>query len=170
MNEKANGLEQLISENQKNVIRIVSRKLSGKSKEDIDDVVQDILLAVVKNYNKDPQSVPFDRFTPYIITIAKYKCMDYLRESYTLKEHLEATPIEELNISDDNTRYESDLENRDQIRRTLSQLSDNDREMILLRFHSGLTEQQVADKLGIPKGTVKSRTSNARKHFIEQYE
>lgn len=43
----------------------------------------------------------------------------------------------------------------------LAKLPERMREAVLLRYFDGLSEQAMSEQLGIPKGTVKSRLSNA---------
>ena len=43
----------------------------------------------------------------------------------------------------------------------LAALDERDREVLACRFVAGLTEQETAATLGVPSGTVKSRTSRA---------
>lgn len=45
------------------------------------------------------------------------------------------------------------------------QMDANDQELIQLVFHQGLSLQEVAEVLGIPVGTVKSRTFYARRRL-----
>lgn len=44
----------------------------------------------------------------------------------------------------------------------LARLSDSDREVLALSAWSGLDQRQIAEALGVPVGTVKSRLSRAR--------
>ena len=44
-------------------------------------------------------------------------------------------------------------------------MSDQDREIILLKEIQGLDLKEVAEMLGIPVGTVKSRSHRARIHL-----
>ncbi len=48
-----------------------------------------------------------------------------------------------------------------ELRRAVDRLSHEQRLLVLLCYHSGLTHPQVADVLGIPEGTVKSRLNAA---------
>ena len=43
----------------------------------------------------------------------------------------------------------------------LAKLPERMREAVLLRYFEGLSEQTMSEQLGIPRGTVKSRLSNA---------
>jgi RNA polymerase sigma-70 factor (sigma-E family) len=49
----------------------------------------------------------------------------------------------------------------DAVRRALDDLSKVNREVVVLRYYAHLSEQQAADIIGVPIGTVKSRHSRA---------
>ena len=52
-------------------------------------------------------------------------------------------------------------ETRSELLAALRTLSDDDREVLGARFFLDLSEAETAETLGIPRGTVKSRTSRA---------
>jgi RNA polymerase sigma factor (sigma-70 family) len=52
-------------------------------------------------------------------------------------------------------------EAREQLHAALRRLRDEDREVIGARYFLGLSEAETAESLGLPAGTVKSRTSRA---------
>ncbi len=59
-------------------------------------------------------------------------------------------------------RDETDsVDTADAVHRALAGLSKPNRDVVVLRYFSGLTEQQTAEALGIPAGTVKSRLSRS---------
>jgi RNA polymerase sigma-70 factor (sigma-E family) len=47
------------------------------------------------------------------------------------------------------------------VRRALAAMSREHREVLVLRFYADLSERDTAEALGLPAGTVKSRTSRA---------
>jgi len=51
---------------------------------------------------------------------------------------------------------------RDLVRKAVMELSDETREVILLAYFEGLSATAVAERLGIPVGTVKSRVAAAK--------
>ncbi len=53
------------------------------------------------------------------------------------------------------------LDDRDQLRRLLAGLNARERAVIVLRYYCDLSEQQTAEVLGVPVGTVKSSGSRA---------
>lgn len=55
----------------------------------------------------------------------------------------------------------SDSDTRADLRRALGRLSPDHRAALVLRFVGDLTEQQTADALKVPVGTVKSRVARA---------
>jgi RNA polymerase sigma factor (sigma-70 family) len=52
----------------------------------------------------------------------------------------------------------------------VNELSEDQREVISLRYFLGLSEQEVAQTLGIAQGTVKSRTARALERLRESYD
>ena len=52
-------------------------------------------------------------------------------------------------------------DDRDEVRRALSQLSDDHRRVVVLRYFVDLSTREVANALGVREGTVKSRLSRA---------
>jgi RNA polymerase sigma-70 factor (ECF subfamily) len=52
-------------------------------------------------------------------------------------------------------------EQRSELLAALATLRDDDREVLGARFFLDLSESETAETLGIPRGTVKSRTSRA---------
>jgi RNA polymerase sigma-70 factor, ECF subfamily len=56
------------------------------------------------------------------------------------------------------------------VHRALEELSPNERAVIELAYWSGLSQSEVAEYLGIPLGTVKTRTRAALAHLADQLE
>ncbi|MDH4346396.1 MAG: sigma-70 family RNA polymerase sigma factor [Thermoleophilia bacterium] len=53
------------------------------------------------------------------------------------------------------------------VHRALEELSGHEEEVIALAYWSGLSQSEVADRLGIPLGTVKTRTRSALARLAE---
>jgi RNA polymerase sigma-70 factor, ECF subfamily len=52
-----------------------------------------------------------------------------------------------------------------QVSAALARLSPAHREVIRLAHYGGLTMREIAERIGVPLGTVKSRTSYALRHL-----
>ena len=66
-----------------------------------------------------------------------------------------------VHMDDPQKNLEKD-EERDRLRRMLGRLNDDQRTILFLRYYEGLDYKEIADILGIPMGTVRSRLSRAR--------
>ena len=54
-----------------------------------------------------------------------------------------------------------------EVRTAVDELPDEERQVIKLSHFDGLTHQEIADHIGIPVGTVKSRSHRAHQRLIE---
>ena len=100
-------------------------------------------------------------------TIARSRAFDRLRArrrsreepwSHPLAEH----PSGERSISvahvADPVRDAEHTDQRERIARALESLSPEQRETILLAYFGGLSQPEIAERCGVPLGTVKTRT------------
>ena len=65
--------------------------------------------------------------------------------------------------------HEPDVDERDalrSLREVLSRISDREREAFVLRYVEDLTPVEVAEALGIPKGTAKRAISEGRRRVL----
>jgi RNA polymerase sigma-70 factor, ECF subfamily len=76
-----------------------------------------------------------------------------------------ALAVAELPDAVDTVDELEDLVRAEAVRAALERLSDEHREVLRLAYDAGLTQRQIAERLGIPVGTVKSRTYYALKAF-----
>jgi RNA polymerase sigma factor (sigma-70 family) len=61
-------------------------------------------------------------------------------------------------------------ERRDALLAAVNELPEDQRTVIALRFFAGLSEHEVAEVLGVPEGTVKSRSARALERLRESYD
>ena len=94
--------------------------------------------------------------------IARHKAIDRLRSRQRQARLSEAVATESdiHSVSAPADQADNALartDERDRVRAALSQLGDAQREAIDLAFFGGLTQTQIAERLGAPLGTVKAR-------------
>jgi len=124
-----------------------------RSRYDADDVIQETYLAAFRHFEELKN---IDSFKPWILTIAKNQClMWYRKNSYN-----KTVSIETLGDVAEVTELVYD----DTVSSILAKLP---REVAqLLRWTmDGYKQAEIAEKLGIPLGTVKSRLYYAKRMF-----
>ena len=131
------------------------------SAEDAQDVLQEVCLAAYRGY---PGFRDESAFRTWLVGIARNKCSDYFRRKSRGRE----LPIDGINeavpVSD--ARGSA---GRTAVRETLARLSESDRQLLLLFYMKELPQAEIAARLHIPVGTVKSRLHRAREGFRERY-
>ena len=116
------------------------------------DVVQDTFLYFFKKFPGFRLTAQMKTFLyPAVRNLsiaARTKAERYRATDQTLAE-LESTQASETSTMDGDLNY------------VLSRLPEEQREVLLLRFVDGLALNEIAEAMGIPVGTVKSRLHNA---------
>lgn len=131
------------------------------SQTDADDVLQEVFLAA---YQKFSQLRDKSAFKPWILRIAKNKCNDFFRQRAKTAE----VPWEEMEEAA--WSYgRSGLAEPGLVQEVLSSLSDRDQQVLSLFFLRGFPQAEIAEKLRIPLGTVKSKLHTAKRNFKNQY-
>ncbi|GAA4974000.1 RNA polymerase sigma-70 factor (ECF subfamily) [Nonomuraea thailandensis] len=123
------------------------------SPQDVEDVLQVVFADVWRSRERyDPARSQ----AAWVFLIARRRAVDHLRVRRVCTVPLEAvaeagTPHEQA--ADDR------LADRDRVRAALAQLSLAQRQVIELAYYGELTQQEIAERLRVPLGTVKARTS-----------
>lgn len=151
--------EELLCECRGTVERFVNFKLPSKF--DADDVLQEVYMAANAKFEtlKDQST-----FKAWIIGIARHKCNDFYRRRAKQME----IPIEE--VCESALGYgRMGITETNYVHETLSCLANKDKEILFLFFFRNLQQSEIAEKIGIPIGTVKSRLHTAKQNFKEKY-
>ncbi len=141
-------------------------KLCGDA-EDAEDVVQETLLAVATKLS-DLRTA--ERFSSWVFTIARNHCLRVMRRRPTPES---ARPVESLDVlasagdEDGPHRRAERSETWERLGSAMRQLTDEQREVVLLRDVEGLSAREVAEVLGVAVGAVKSRLHRARAQLRE---
>jgi len=121
------------------------------------------------------------RFKPWLFTIAANKARDYLRKRARRPAAPLSAPVGgdgedgqtfvdlmEADLPMPEQRLEAaELEQR--VREVVEQMPDHLREILLLAYFQKFSYNEIAEVLGIPLGTVKSRLHTAVANFAEKW-
>lgn len=128
---------------------------------DAEDLLQEVLAAAYRNRDTVSGEAAFK---PWILGIARNKCNDYFRARAKRME----IPLESL----DETALTVGLHGvtaKTVVSETLEALGDTDRQILYLSYFKDLPQAEIAARLGIPVGTVKSRLFHAKQQFKALY-
>jgi RNA polymerase sigma factor (sigma-70 family) len=136
-----------------------------------EDLSQEIFLKIFKSLRT------FDRranFQTWIVSISRNLCIDHYRSVRKERETIDrGVDAGELSPVSRTRSPQAVLERQNQVRLlrdALQGLSPSLRTAVLLRDIRELTYQEIADRLGLPEGTVKSRINRGRTELARQIE
>ncbi len=151
--------EELLEKERVSVGRFVKFRIPVQ--EDAEDVLQEVFLTA---YQKFSQLKNRSAFKAWLLSIARNKCNDYFRRKAGQYE----IPLDMLSEKETaDGRY--GITEEVGVKETISLLGDKDRQILYLFFWKEMPQADIARKLGIPLGTVKSRLHTAKQNFKEKY-
>ncbi|MFN8061002.1 MAG: RNA polymerase sigma factor [Vicinamibacterales bacterium] len=146
----------------------VAYKFVGKHDE-AEDLTQDIFLKIFRSLHT------FDRranFQTWLISVSRNLCIDHYRSMRKERETIDrGVDPNELRPASKETSPLAALEHDDRrvlLRRALEHLTPTLRAAVLLRDIKDLSYQEIADRLHLPEGTVKSRINRGRLELARQ--
>lgn len=106
---------------------------------------------------------------PWLLTVARNRAIDYIRsaDARAAKNSLELEEREHPSLF---LNSEEAVLNKDQakiIRAAMANLTDHQRQVIQLAYYEGLSQTEIAEKIGQPLGTVKTWARSALKKLRE---
>jgi RNA polymerase sigma-70 factor (ECF subfamily) len=95
----------------------------------------------------------------WLLSLVRYRSIDWLRSGKTgaLRQDLVERAGETIEAPERTEEQVLTLEDRLQARRLVAELPPDQREVIGLTYLAGWTQTQVAERAGLPLGTVKGR-------------
>ena len=131
----------------------------------VDDIMQDVAIAVLRQ--TEPLT-DMSRVGPWLYRVAMRQILQHRRSHGRRRERRNRLAAAlEVNASEspDPLSAMIAVETKQQLYASLGQLSDQDRELLLLRHTQNWTHQQIADQLGIDYDKVVYRVSRAKKRL-----
>lgn len=141
----------------------LSRRMLRNS-DDAEDAVQDIFLDVWKNAGKFDESQSSE--TTFIAMIARRRLIDRIRftSRRITADGLDEVMVEPVDRAD--KQMQTSLEANDAVR-ALNSLRPEQQQVLQLSIVQGLSHQEIADRTGMPLGTVKT---HARRGILQARE
>jgi len=159
--------EQIVRQNWRKVFN-VAYKFVGKHDE-AEDLTQDIFLKIFKALKT------FDRranFQTWIISISRNLCIDHYRsvrkERQTIARDVDSNDLQPATPERGPYAQAEHQDLKAQLRQALETLPITLRTAVVLRDLQELSYQEIADRLGLPEGTVKSRINRGRIELAHQ--
>ena len=132
----------------------ISLRVLGNAQE-AEDLTQDIFVKLVEQANYDPKRGSLRTF---LMILTRSRAIDWVRSrqsSQKQKQRLQSdySSLPPSLSADDIANEEQSQE----VKAALSQLSDQQQQVLHLAYYQGLTQTAIADQLNAPLGTVKAR-------------
>jgi len=142
----------------------IAYKFTGKHDE-AEDLSQEIFLKVFKSLDKFNRDADF---STWLSSVARNYCIDRYRagkrEREVLVEDLVAFDLAPASFGNPHRALE-DRDRRSFLRKGLELLPEKLREAVVLRDLQGMSYQEMAERLRLPEGTVKSRINRGREEL-----
>ncbi len=159
--------DEIVQKNWRRVFN-VAYKFVGRH-EEAEDLSQEIFLKLYRALHT------FDRranFQTWLISISRNLCIDHYRsvrrERETVDRHVDAADLSPTAPGPDALSRLHRRDRRDLLRLGMLALPDTLRTAVLLRDIQDLSYHEIAERLDLPEGTVKSRINRGRKELARR--
>jgi RNA polymerase sigma-70 factor (ECF subfamily) len=159
--------DQIVRQNWRKVFNL-AYKFVGRHDE-AEDLTQDVFLKLFKALGT------FDRranFQTWLISISRNLCIDHYRsvrkERETMAREVDASQLTPASRERSPLGELEQIDLRQRIREALAELPPTLREAVVLRDLQELSYQEIATRLHLPEGTVKSRINRGRLELARQ--
>lgn len=158
-------MREIIVENRSR-IRSIIRKLTGEYNEDIE---QEVYIKAWQNLDAYHEE---GKLRQWIGAITANVCFDYFRSKQYRMEKVQINDEEILEGVASSAQNQEDImsaKNRQKIiLKAVDELPRKMRQIVILFEFEDMSYEQIAKKVGLPEGTVKSRLFSARKVLAEK--
>jgi RNA polymerase sigma-70 factor (ECF subfamily) len=120
-----------------------------------EEVTQEVFLEIWSSIGSfDPERASL---STWAVTIARRRAVDRVRREQSQRNRIEAFGARRVDRESDVDDAVVATDDARRVRLAISSLPDDQREVIRMAFLDGCTHGAIADRLGIPLGTVKGR-------------
>lgn len=144
------------------VLLAMLTRMAGNSY-DAGDLLQETFIKAFLNISKYDSRY---RFSQWIATIARNTFIDHYRQRNAYDDMVQVDPSGTGDLVVDNPEELIIIdERRRQMEHDIDSLGENYRKIIDMRYYQGLSYEEIAEELGIPVGTVKTRLFRAKERL-----
>jgi RNA polymerase sigma-70 factor (ECF subfamily) len=154
--------ETVVNQYAKRIYNLTYRYTSRQ--DEAEDLTQEIFIRVyqnLKSFRSDSGT-----FQSWIMKVGRNLIIDHYRRTRRYQQAAGTEEMETMNLKDDKVPNPQRVAEQSEASRFLSEglraLSPELKEAIILRDLEGMAYLEIAELLGIPEGTVKSRINRAR--------
>lgn len=145
------------------------------NRQEAEDVVQETFLRLYTNLHRYDET---QKFSTWIFRIATNLCIDRLRKrriTYSLDAEVgenNGNDFYEMMASNDDTTEKQVIvsETKRHIRRTIDQMPEKYKSIIILRYLQDLSLQEISEILSMPITTIKTRLHRGREYLRKRLE
>ncbi|MEB3212240.1 MAG: sigma-70 family RNA polymerase sigma factor [Leptolyngbyaceae bacterium] len=124
--------------------------------EEAEDIMQEVFLKIWKQpflYDHSRGS-----FSNFLVTMTRSRAIDKLRSRGAQFRFLQRWQVSVSSIYSETLLESVSVEERSElVRSAMTTLSSNERQVLEISYYEGLSYPQIAERLNVPLGTVKSR-------------
>lgn len=141
----------------------LSYRYTGR-RDEAEDLTQEIFIRVYQNLNSFRSDA--GNFQSWVLRVGRNLIIDHYRQSRRFQPAAGSEDMDGMKLEDDKLPNPHRVVELDEASRFLwsglDSLAPELKEAIVLRDLEGMAYQEIADLLGIPEGTVKSRINRGR--------
>jgi RNA polymerase sigma-70 factor (ECF subfamily) len=153
-----NAFSELYDQTAARVLGLIRRVLVDPAQSE--EVTQEVFLEIWQSASRfDPNK---GRALTWIMTMAHRRAIDRIRAAQASRNRDTAIGIRDIPVGYDQVAETVEVRvEHERVKGAMAKLSDTQREAVMLAYYGGLSQSEVAEHLGIPLGTAKTRLRDA---------
>ncbi len=118
-----------------------------------EDLTQDVFLTLMHSRSYDPKR---GSLSSYLSLLTRSRAIDRIRARSVHHKYLHRWQQQSHSAEPSPMEHASQQERHTLVRDALSQLTEQQRQVLELSYYQGQSQTEIANRLGVPLGTVKS--------------
>lgn len=137
-------------------------RLTAGEREFAEDLLQETLLRAWRHVDALPSGLELGQ--PWLFTVARHAFIDATRKR---KVRAERSAVVEAPVHTDTPDHAQRVVDVHTVRSALARLNEVQREVLIELYYRDVTPRELATRLGVPEGTVRSRRFYALRSLAE---